>query len=136
MLVKLVTGASRVAATIGSKVLSPQWLTPILIAIVWRPALVEGIYNYVAKVLPVISQHGLGTSILSVKGTAIALVVLNAVRQASRISSTMAANSWSLKPCEGRTWSEEIAVVTGGYSGVGEAIALRLAALGVGVTSP
>ncbi|KAI1270531.1 NAD(P)-binding protein [Xylariaceae sp. FL1019] len=61
------------------------------------------------------------------------LFVLSLLRYLNRVLSTMAANSWRLAATKGWDWPNEIAVVTGGSSGIGKLIVERLAGLGVRV---
>ncbi|KAI9896368.1 hypothetical protein N3K66_008540 [Trichothecium roseum] len=133
MAFKLAAAASRGLADVGSMALSLEWSAPLLAVLIWRPALADNICGYIAKAFSTTARPGVITRMLSVRGTAATLLVFFVGRQANRILSTMAANSWGIKPREDWTWSEEIAVVTGGCSGIGEAITLRLAAMGVKV---
>lgn len=61
------------------------------------------------------------------------LLGIGLVRSINRKLSSMAANSWRWGPAPGWDWPKEIAVVTGGCSGIGLAIVRNLRAKGIRV---
>jgi all-trans-retinol dehydrogenase (NAD+) len=59
------------------------------------------------------------------------LLIVGIISQLHETLSIMARNSWRLSPAKGWNWPDEIAIITGGSSGIGKEIALRFAALGI-----
>ncbi|KKY32822.1 putative dehydrogenase reductase sdr family member 8 precursor [Diaporthe ampelina] len=68
------------------------------------------------------------------KGLA-ALLTLGITRRSNRFLNALACNNWYLFPQAEWNWSEEIAVVTGGCSGIGKALALSLSAKDIRVAA-
>lgn len=58
---------------------------------------------------------------------------LSIVRKLNHALNTVAANSWRVTAAKGWDWPNEIAVVTGGSSGIGKLVVEKLVALGVRV---
>ncbi|KPM40499.1 hypothetical protein AK830_g6041 [Neonectria ditissima] len=113
-------------------VLSPLWSGPLLLAVEYAPSTVRHVLASIASKLP--AQVSPSSLDLSVARTALqVLVALGMVRQLNKSLNTMASNSWRLTAAKGWDWPAEIAVVTGGSSGIGRDIVERLAALGVRV---
>ncbi|KAL2130255.1 hypothetical protein VTI74DRAFT_6694 [Chaetomium olivicolor] len=121
-------------ASVGRMVLSPFLSGPILLSVTYYPDTVRHIIASIAKNLP----EQVATSLPSLPhATAITalrvLVALGLLRTVNRALNTIASNSWRLGAAKGWYWPNEIAVVTGGSSGIGKAIVERLVALGVRV---
>ena len=74
-----------------------------------------------------------GYDLTLAKGILTALAAVGAVRFTNKKLSTMAANSWRLSPAPGWDWPSEIAVVTGGCSGIGLCIVKELLEKGIRV---
>ncbi|KAK4251303.1 hypothetical protein C7999DRAFT_28034 [Corynascus novoguineensis] len=115
-------------------VLSPLLTGPILLSFTYLPDTVRHVLATVAQHLP----EQLASSLTSLPHanaiTALRVLVgLGVVRTVNRVLNTMAANSWRLTAAPGWDWPNEIAVVTGGSSGIGKGIVERLAGLGVRV---
>jgi NAD(P)-dependent dehydrogenase (short-subunit alcohol dehydrogenase family) len=68
------------------------------------------------------------------KAPLLAFILLGGVRWLNRTLSIMAQNSWRTTIPNDWDWSKEVAVVTGGSSGIGQAVVQRLAAKGLTVT--
>ena len=121
-------------ATLGRTILSPFVSGPILLSATCYPNTVRHVLDSVAKHLPEQIAAPLTsipcTTAITVLRTVVALGVLSIV---NRALNTMASNSWRLRAGKGWDWPNEIAVVTGGSSGIGKCIVERLAALGVRV---
>ncbi|KAL2258594.1 hypothetical protein VTK26DRAFT_8055 [Humicola hyalothermophila] len=121
-------------ASLGRLVFSPFLTGPLLYSATYHPDTVRHVVETVASKLP----EQVGASLLSLPSstTITALRVLVGLGVASTINQAlnrMASNSWRLCTSSGWDWPNEIAVVTGGSSGIGKGIVERLAALGVRV---
>lgn len=125
-------------AAVTSAALSPVVNGPLLLAVLLRPDAVGRVLVRTAEALPV----GLGARLLSpppnLRGARTTLGVLFAVglaRLANRALSQAASNAWrwSRTPGWDGDWSSEVAVVTGGCSGIGMRIVERLVRLGARV---
>lgn len=130
----LYSPAIDVIASAGRLVLSPFLTGPLLLSATYYPETVRQIVSSVAKHLP----EQLGALLSSVpQSSAITalrvLVALGLIRTVNGALNTIASNSWRLGAAKGWNWSNEIAVVTGGSSGIGKGIVERLVALGVRV---
>lgn len=113
-------------------ILSPILTGPLLAAVTYAPDTVRDVLINLTKNLPqqlVIASPDLARakSILRV------LVVLGVFRHLNNVLNTMAHNSWRLTTPSGWNWSNEIAVVTGGSSGIGKSIVEKLVKMGVRV---
>jgi NAD(P)-dependent dehydrogenase (short-subunit alcohol dehydrogenase family) len=121
-------------ASLGRVILSPVLSGPILVSITYYPDTVRRLIASAARFLP----EQVMTSILSlpphVATTVLrVLAVLSLVRSVNGALNTMASNSWRLTAAKGWDWPNEVAVVTGGSSGIGKGIVERLVALGARV---
>lgn len=130
----LYSPAIDVISSVAGMALSPFLSGPILLSATYYPDTLQSIIDSIAKSLP---EHFV-TSLSSLPHppaiTSLRiLVALGLVRTLNRGLNTMASNSWRLCAAKGWDWPNEIAVVTGGSSGIGKGIVERLAALGVHV---
>ncbi|KAK0714096.1 hypothetical protein B0T26DRAFT_651161 [Lasiosphaeria miniovina] len=122
---------------LSSIVLSPFFSGPLLVGATYYP---ETLRNAAASVLERLPEQ-LGALLSRVTpddySTAMTVlkvaVALGVIGKVNSTLSTMAHNSWRLGPAKGWDWPKEIAVVTGGASGIGKDTTLKLAALGVRV---
>ncbi|KAK3368546.1 hypothetical protein B0H63DRAFT_423207 [Podospora didyma] len=112
----------RAIAQLGSTILSPLVAGPLLLAATFYPEAVRPIFDSVT------GSRG-STLITALQ----AIVALGVVRKVNQVLNIMASNSWRVAPRSDWDWQKEIAVVTGGSSGIGKDIAKGLAALGVRV---
>jgi NAD(P)-dependent dehydrogenase (short-subunit alcohol dehydrogenase family) len=115
-------------------ILSPFLTGPILLSLTYYPDTVRGVIATVAKHLPEPVAVSLSSLPQPPAITALRiLVALGLLRTVNQALNTIASNSWRLTAARGWDWPNEIAVVTGGSSGIGKGIVERLAALGVRV---
>lgn len=119
-------------ASLPNLVLSPLVSGSLLLSITYRPDAVQAALAHVARFLP--PRIGrVPASFTTAKAVLKVLVVLGAIRYVNRTLNRLAANSWRLGAGSGWHWSDELAVVTGGASGLGRDISKKLAALGARV---
>ncbi|KAI1171320.1 hypothetical protein F4777DRAFT_65329 [Nemania sp. FL0916] len=113
--------------------LSPLLSGPLLLAITYAPETVHSLLlNLVSRVR---GQHAPPPKLDLATITTI-LRVIFALGVASRLNkalNTIASNSWRLTASKGWDWPNEIAVVTGGSSGIGKLVVEKLATLGIRV---
>ncbi|KAJ8124256.1 hypothetical protein O1611_g9385 [Lasiodiplodia mahajangana] len=126
----VVQGLAGLLHGVGS---SPFLSGPALLALTYAPDDVRNVILNLAgrmpnlQVAPSDIDFSTATTVLRV------LFALGVVSRLNRAFNTMAANSWRLTASKGWDWPNEIAVVTGGSSGIGKLIVEKLAALGVRV---
>jgi NAD(P)-dependent dehydrogenase (short-subunit alcohol dehydrogenase family) len=131
----LYSPALDVGASLQEVVLSPLFSGTLLFAVTYAPgadAVRDALINLASRLplgaLP--SNSGFSTTTTTALS---AFFALSVVLQLNRTLNMMAANSWRLTASKGWDWPNEIAVVTGGSSGIGKDITEKLAALGVRV---
>ena len=118
-------------------VLSPLLTGPLLLAITFAPDTVrDGVRAVTAGAAGKGQKESFDQASSSIDFTTITfilqiLLALGIIRQLNETLSIMARNSWRLQPAKGWEWSKEIAIVTGGSSGIGKDITLKFAALGI-----
>jgi NAD(P)-dependent dehydrogenase (short-subunit alcohol dehydrogenase family) len=118
-------------AIIGRLALSPLVSGPLVLASAYTP---DALQDVLAA-----APGELGASLQSLLDSQAALTALRALfalsllRLANNALSRMASNAWRLGPSPGWDWPNEIAVVTGGSSGIGRSIVEGLVAIGVRV---
>jgi NAD(P)-dependent dehydrogenase (short-subunit alcohol dehydrogenase family) len=130
----LYSPAIEVIASANRLLLSPFLSGPILLSATYYPETVRQVIAAITQNLP----EKLVTLLASVPHppaiTALrVLVALGVIRTVNGALNTIASNSWRLGAAKGWDWANEIAVVTGGSSGIGKGIVERLVALGVRV---
>ncbi|KAK0389144.1 hypothetical protein NLU13_2719 [Sarocladium strictum] len=118
-------------ARLGSVALSPYLSGPLLAAVTYAPDAVRDALAPIAKKLP---DHVAAALDLATTRTVLQIILgLGILRTINAALNTMAQNSWRLRAGRGWDWPHEIAVVTGGSSGIGKCIVERLAAMGLRV---
>jgi all-trans-retinol dehydrogenase (NAD+) len=134
----LLTSTAGAIAKLGYVTLSPFFSGPLLLAACF-PDTARDAVAFVTGRLPVDITASLPTNItpfLSYQTATLVLCALFArvtIAWLNRSLNTMASNAWRVGRGKGWCWTNEIAVVTGGSSGIGKAIVERLTALGVRV---
>lgn len=117
---------------VSGAVLSPWLSGPLLLAVTRAPDTFRDSVMALASRVP--SLRVSACSDLSIAATILRILfALSLVRQANLVLNDMARNSWRLRSPKGWDWPNEIAVVTGGSSGIGKAIVQKLVALHVRV---
>lgn len=110
---------------------SPYLSGPLLLAITYAPDTIRDALAPVSKKLP--DHVAASLNFATVRTVLQVLLGLGILRTINAALSAMAANSWRIRPGKGWDWPKEIAVVTGGSSGIGKCIVDRLVALGLRV---
>lgn len=113
--------------------LSPLLSGPLLFAITYAPDAVRHVLESAAAKLPIKTPDLSAELFQSAKVTLRVLLALGLVRWINRGLNSMASNAWRLAPRGHWNWSDEIAVVTGGSSGIGKDIVKKLSAMGIRV---
>ena len=119
-------------------ILSPLLAPPLLVSATYYPEVVRDALTTLSTHLPdalssAVSLPGLLDNPAVMTGLKV-LAGLATVRKLNSCLNTMAHNSWRLFKARGwDNWADEIAVVTGGSSGIGRDIVERLARQGVRV---
>lgn len=114
----------RTLAALIRAIQSPFLSGPLLAALLYAP---EHVTAKALQHLP--SNFNVQTTIRVLK----VLFGIGVAKTLNRGLSSMAANSWRVSAAKGWNWPSEIAVVTGGCSGIGHSIVKRLTARGVKV---
>ncbi|EEU34635.1 uncharacterized protein NECHADRAFT_34821 [Fusarium vanettenii 77-13-4] len=116
---------------LGRIILSPFLTGPLLLIATHAPHLAHDALASVISRLPDSVTASLKPA--TIKLALQVLVGLGLIRSLNKTLNTMAHNSWRLRASKGWDWPNEIAVVTGGSSGIGKDIVKRLVSLGVQV---
>ncbi|KAI1309564.1 NAD(P)-binding protein [Xylaria venustula] len=111
--------------------LSPLLSGPLLLAITRAP--VRDVVSNLASKLPGLQGHIQNSGLATATTVLRILFALSVLRRLNRTLNVMAANSWRLTASKGWDWPNEIAVVTGGSSGIGKLVVEKLVAIGVQV---
>ncbi|KAF5025489.1 hypothetical protein F66182_2394 [Fusarium sp. NRRL 66182] len=131
MLSLLHSPAIEYVSQLGRFILSPILSGPLLFAIVYAPDAASNVLTVFANKLP---EHVATTLNLSTSKAALQILFgFSIVRSINQALNSMAHNAWRLRPARNWDWPSEIAVVTGGSSGIGLRMVQRLAELGVRV---
>ncbi|KAI0968930.1 NAD(P)-binding protein [Xylaria arbuscula] len=112
---------------------SPLLSGPLLLAVTRAPDTVRDVVSHLASRLPGLQGYMQNLDLATATTVLRVLFVLSAIRRLNRTLNVMAANSWRLTASKGWDWPNEIAVVTGGSSGIGKLMVEKLVAIGVRV---
>lgn len=118
---------------VGRLVLSPILTGPLLLAATYAPAETKNVLATMASKIPDAIASSTPSDLSTTKTVLRVLVALGIVRLINKFLNTMASNSWRMTKSKGWDWPNEIAVVTGGSSGIGAATVERLLAMGMRV---
>ncbi|KAK4442206.1 hypothetical protein QBC34DRAFT_488968 [Podospora aff. communis PSN243] len=124
----VLSSAAGALAKLAHIALSPLFSGPLLLTTCF-PDTARDAVAWVTERLPVDMAASSQTATLVL----CALFARATVAWSNRSLNTMASNAWRVGPSKDWHWPTEIAVVTGGSSGIGKAIAERLTALGIRV---
>ncbi|GAP87191.1 hypothetical protein SAMD00023353_2300730 [Rosellinia necatrix] len=122
-----------VGESLRGVILSPFLSGPLLLAVTYAPDLVRNIILDAASRLPGADAPSPNFDLTTTTKVLCVLFALSVVRRLNRVLNTMATSGWRLTASKGWDWPNEIAVVTGGSSGIGKLVVEKLAALGVRV---
>ncbi|CAG7557505.1 unnamed protein product [Fusarium equiseti] len=111
--------------------LSPMLSCPLLLTSIYAPTLTENVLSSVLSHVPLEMSPTL--NLQTVNKVLLIWTSLSILRTINRILNMMAHNSWRLSPAPSWSWTNEIAVVTGGSSGIGLSIVQRLTGMGIQV---
>lgn len=119
-LVKIIESAPvRGLQSLSAAIQSPYFSGPLLAALLYAP---DHLKQEVLQHLPPNFNVDIAKTVLQV------LLGLGALKAVNQGLSSMAANCWRVTAAKGWDWPSEIAVVTGGCSGIGYCIVKRLVA--------
>ncbi|KAI4594163.1 hypothetical protein KJ359_008705 [Pestalotiopsis sp. 9143b] len=122
-----------VATSARHILLSPLISGPLLFTATFAPRVLHQVISAIISRLPIGSDASVQLIERSTTTAIRALFALSIIRQINQWLSTMATNSWRLTKSRGWDWPQEIAVVTGGCSGIGKDIVENLTSMGVRV---
>ncbi|KAK0643956.1 hypothetical protein B0T16DRAFT_416915 [Cercophora newfieldiana] len=134
----LTAGADAVAA-LARVALSPFFTGPLLLSATCFPQAMRDATRVAIEQLPeklaASIPSNLPASLDSRTATTAlwAAFILGTIIRVNRSLNIMASNAWRTSPEKGWDWPKEVAVVTGGSSGIGKSIVEQLTALGVRV---
>ncbi|KAF5667216.1 short-chain dehydrogenase reductase [Fusarium heterosporum] len=112
-------------------IFSPLLSGPLLLATIYAPEAVNDALAAITQRLP--EQVAVTLDIAIVKKIMLVWLGLGVVRAINRFLNTMAHNSWRMRATRDWDWKSEIAVVTGGSSGIGLNMVQKLSAMGIRV---
>ncbi|KAJ4012525.1 hypothetical protein NW752_008223 [Fusarium irregulare] len=109
--------------------MSPMLSCPLLLTSIYAPTVTNNALSSIASHLPPEISPTLNLQMIN--KVLLIWTSLSILRSINRILNMMAHNSWRLRPASNWSWTNEIAVVTGGSSGIGLSIVQRLTAMGI-----
>ena len=119
-------------ASLPRLILSPLVSGSLLLSLTYYPETVRDVLDPIIRALPARLRR-ITLNLTVAKSVLKVFFGLGLLRQVNQALNIMASNSWRLLAASGWDWSNEIAVVTGGSSGIGKDIVEKLVALGMRV---
>ncbi|KAI0863419.1 NAD(P)-binding protein [Xylaria cubensis] len=114
-------------------VFSPLSSGPLLFAVIYAPSAVRRVVSDFVNRLPGLHVSPANINLSAATKVLCVVFALSIARRLNRALNTAASNSWRLTASKGWDWPNEIAVVTGGSSGIGKLVVEKLAASGMRV---
>ncbi|KAL6866351.1 hypothetical protein ACO1O0_002459 [Amphichorda felina] len=116
-------------------ILSPLVSGPLLLATTYAPKDTKDVLANIVSKLPAALAASVPspTDLSTTKTVLRVLLAVGVLRLINKALNAMAQNSWRVGKAQGWDWPKEIAVVTGGSSGIGQGVVERLVAMGVRV---
>ncbi|KAI8948351.1 NAD(P)-binding protein [Xylaria longipes] len=114
-------------------IFSPLSSGPLLFAVLYAPDAVRRVVSDFVGRLPGLHISPANFDLSTATKVLRVVFALSVVRHLNRALNAMASNSWRLTASKGWDWPNEIAVVTGGSSGIGKLVVEKLAVSGVHV---
>ncbi|KAI0487503.1 hypothetical protein F4859DRAFT_465234 [Xylaria cf. heliscus] len=123
----------RLGEALRGLIFSPLSSGPLLFAVIYAPDAVRRAVSELLSRLPGLRIQPASVNLSTAAKVLSVMFTLGVTRHLNRALNTVASNSWRLTASKGWDWPNEIAVVTGGSSGIGKLIVEKLAASGVRV---
>ncbi|GKU08571.1 short-chain dehydrogenase reductase family 16c member 6 [Fusarium langsethiae] len=114
-------------------ILSPLLSCPLLFTSLYAPEVANNALTSIAARLQPHISTTLNLNLQTVNKVLLIWTSLSILRTINKVLNVMAHNSWRLRPASNWSWTNEIAVVTGGSSGIGLSMVRKLTGMGIRV---